>query len=52
MRAYESTDRDLIDLRDQGIDLAIRISLLRDSDLPGSTELFGLQRDLEFLSPT
>jgi hypothetical protein len=49
MRAYEPTDRVLIDLRDQRTDLAIRISLLKDSDHPDSTELFGLQRDLELL---
>jgi len=49
MRAYEPTDRVLIDLRDQRTDLAIRISLLKDSDQPDRTELFGLQRDLELL---
>ena len=49
MRAYEPTDRVLIDLRDQRTDLAIRISLLKDRDQPDATELFGLQRDLELL---
>lgn len=49
MRAYEPTDRVLIDLRDQRTDLAIRISLLKDGDQPDTAELFGLQRDLELL---
>ena len=49
MRAYEPTDRVLIDLRDQRTDLAIRISLLKDRDQPDRTELSGLKRDLELL---
>lgn len=49
MRTYESTDRALIDLRDKRTDLAIRISLLKDSDGPDELALFGLQRDLELL---
>ena len=49
MRAYEPTDRVLIDLRDQRTDLAIRISLLKDSEQPDTKVLYGLQRDLELL---
>jgi len=49
MRSYEPTDRALIDLRDQRIDLAIRISLLKDGDLPDQLLLSRLQRDLELL---
>ena len=49
MPVYESTDRALIDLRDQRADLAIRISLLKDGDLPDKIELFRLQGDLELL---
>ena len=49
MRAYEPTDRVLIDLRDQRTDLAITISLLKDGDQPDTAELFRLQRDLELL---
>ena len=49
MRANEPTDRTLIDLRDKRTDLAIRISLLKDSNQPDRTELFRLQRDLELL---
>ena len=49
MRTYEPTDRALIDLRDQRIDLAVKISLLKDSDQPDKNVLIGLQRDLEML---
>ena len=49
MRAYESTDRALIDLRDQRTDLAVRISLLKDGDRPDQVELSRLQRDLDLL---
>jgi hypothetical protein len=49
MRAYESTDRALIDLRDQRTDLAVRISLLKDGDKPDQVELSRLERDLDFL---
>jgi hypothetical protein len=49
MRAYEPTDRVLIDLRDQRTDLAIRISLLKDSEQPDTSVLYALQRDLELL---
>ena len=49
MRSYEPTDRVLIDLRDQRADLAIRISLLKDSDLPDQALLSRLERDLELL---
>ena len=49
MRTYEPTDRVLIDLRDQRTDLAVRISLLKDSDQPDARVLYGLQRDLELL---
>ena len=49
MRAYESTDRALIDLRDQRTDLAVRISLLKDGDKPDQIELSRLQRDLDLL---
>lgn len=49
MRSYEPTDRALIDLRDRRTDLAIRISLLEDSDLPDPHLLFRLQCDLELL---
>ena len=49
MRAYETTDRALIDLRDQRTDLAIRISLLKDSDQPDEIVLSRLQRQLELL---
>jgi len=49
MRAYESTDRALIDLRDQRTDLAVRISLLKDGDKPDQVELSRLQRDLDLL---
>lgn len=49
MRTYEPTDRVLIDLRDQRTDLAIRISLLKDSEQPDPRVLHGLQRDLELL---
>ena len=49
MRAYESTDRALIDLRDQRTDLAVRISLLKDGDKPDHVELSRLQRDLDLL---
>lgn len=49
MRAYEPTDRALIDLRDQRTDLAIRISLLRDCERPDEIILIGLRRDLELL---
>lgn len=49
MRAYEPTDRVLIDLRDQRTDLAIRISLLKDSEQPDARTLHSLQRDLELL---
>ena len=49
MRAYEPTDRALIDLRDQRTDLAIRISLLKDSDQPDQQLLARLQRNLELL---
>lgn len=49
MRAHESTDRVLIDLRDQRTDLAIRVSLLKDSDQPDPILLSRLQRDLEIL---
>jgi hypothetical protein len=49
MRSYEPTDRALIDLRDQRTDLAIRISLLKDGDLPDQLLLSRLQRDLELL---
>ena len=49
MRTYEPTDRALIDLRDQRTDLAVRISLLKDSDQPDKNVLFVLQRDLEIL---
>jgi len=49
MRASEPTDRTLIDLRDRRIDLAIRISLLKDSEHPDTTIVSGLQRELEAL---
>lgn len=49
MRTYEPTDRALIDLRDQRTDLAIKISLLKDSDVPDHLMLSCLQRDLELL---
>jgi hypothetical protein len=49
MRTSETTDRALIDLRDQRTDLAIRISLLKDSDQPDLLLLSQLQRDLELL---
>lgn len=49
MRAYETTDRALIDLRDQRTDLAIRISLLKDSDQPDEIVLSRLERQLELL---
>ena len=49
MRAYETTDRALIDLRDQRTDLAVRISLLKDGDKPDQVELSRLQRDLDLL---
>ena len=49
MRAYESTDRALIDLRDQRTDLSVRISLLKDGDKPDQGELSRLQRDLDLL---
>ena len=49
MRISQSTDRTLIDLRDQRTDLAIRISLLKDSDQPDEQLLSRLQRDLELL---
>ena len=49
MRAYESTDRALIDMRDQRTDLAVRISLLKDGDKPDQFELSRLQRDLDLL---
>ncbi len=49
MRISQSTDRTLIDLRDQRTDLAIRISLLKDSDQPEEQLLSRLQRDLELL---
>ena len=49
MRTSETTDRALIDLRDQRTDLAIRISLLKDSDQPDLLLLSRLQRDLELL---
>lgn len=49
MRASEPTDRTLIDLRDRRIDLAIRISLLKDSEQPDTTIVSSLQRELEAL---
>lgn len=49
MRTSETTDRALIDLRDQRTDLAIRISLLKDVDQPEQLLLSRLQRDLELL---
>jgi hypothetical protein len=49
MRAYEPSDRALIDLRDRRTDLAIRISLLKDSDRPDEGELFGLQSELALI---
>ena len=49
MRTSETTDRALIDLRDQRADLAIRISLLKDVDQPDQLLLSRLQRDLELL---
>jgi len=49
MRTSETTDRALIDLRDQRTDLAIRISLLKDVDQPDQLLLSRLQRDLELL---
>lgn len=49
MRSYEPTDRALIDLRDKRIDLAIRISLLKDGEEPDQPLLIRLQRDLELL---
>ena len=41
MRAFESTDRALIDLRDQRTDIAIRISLLTDSAAPTKSSSLG-----------
>ena len=49
MRTSQTTDRALIDLRDQRTDLAIRLSLLKDADLPDQLLLSRLQRDLELL---
>jgi hypothetical protein len=49
MRTYEPLDRTLIDLRDERDHLSIRISLLKHSDQPDPSVLFGLQRDLEIL---
>lgn len=49
MRAYEPTDRALIDAREQRTDIAIRISLLADNDQPDEQLLSRLQRDLELL---
>lgn len=49
MRTSQSTDRALIDLRDQRTDMSIRISLLKDSDRPDEQLLSRLQRDLELL---
>jgi hypothetical protein len=49
MRTNGPIDHALIDLRDQRTDLAIRISLLEDSDLPDPHLLSRLQGDLELL---
>ena len=49
MRAFELTDRALIDLRDQRTDIAIRISLLTDSAGADEVQLSRLQRDLELI---
>ena len=49
MGSYEPTDGALIDLRDQRTDLAIRISLLKDADLPDQLLLSRLQWELELL---
>jgi len=49
MRAYVPPDRALIDLRDKQTDLAIRISLLKDSDRPDQSIVLELQGELELL---
>ena len=49
MRTYVPTDRALIDLRDKRTDLAIRISLIKDSELPDQSIVFTLQGELELL---
>ena len=49
MRAYVPTDRVLIDLRDKRTDLAIRISLIKDSEHPDQSIVFTLQGELELL---
>ena len=49
MRIIEPTDRALIDLRDQRMDLAVRISLMEDRDAPDRSAVAILQRDLDLL---
>lgn len=49
MRTSDPIDRALIDLRDQRTDMAIRLSLLKNSDRPDEQLLFRMQRDLELL---
>jgi hypothetical protein len=49
MRASKPINRELIDLRDQRMDLAIRISLLNDSDQPDEAVISSLQRQLDLI---
>ena len=49
MRTSDPTDRALIDLRDERTDMAIRVSLLKNSEQPDEQLLFRMQRDLELL---
>lgn len=49
MRQFESTDRGLIDLRDERDHLDIQISLFKDGDRPDPAVLIRLQRDLDLL---
>jgi hypothetical protein len=49
MREYETTDRVLIDLRDERDHLSIQISLLKDGDRIDPGVLSTLQRNLGIL---
>ena len=49
MPNFESTDRALIDLRDERDHLSIQISLLAENRLTAPDELFRLRRQLEAL---